>query len=161
MTTILLWLLVAALVLVGIAGVIFPALPGPPFVFVGLVLAAWIDDFQRVSTFPTLTIIGVLTALTVIVDILATALGAKRVGASGKALWGAALGTVVGVFFGLPGLVFGPFVGAAVGQFMSHGDLLHAGRVGLGTWLGILIGAALKVALVFTMIGVFVTAYYL
>ncbi len=160
MTSILLWLLVVALVVVGIAGVIFPALPGPPFVFLGLVLAAYIDDFQRVSVFPTLVLIGVLTALTVVVDVLATALGAKRVGASGKALWGAALGTLLGVFFGLPGLLLGPFIGAAAGQFMSHGDLLHAGRVGLGTWLGILIGAVLKVALVFTMIGVFVTAYY-
>ncbi|HMM75888.1 MAG TPA: DUF456 domain-containing protein [Gammaproteobacteria bacterium] len=160
MTLVLLWLLVVVLVLVGIAGVIFPALPGPPFVFAGLVLAAWIDRFERVSVFPTLTIIGVLTALTVVVDVLATALGARRVGASGKALWGAAIGTAVGFFFGLPGLVFGPFLGAAAGQFLSHGDLLHAGRVGVGTWLGILIGAALKVALVFTMIAVFVTAYF-
>ena len=161
MTPVLLWLLVVALVVIGIAGVIFPALPGPPFVFVGLVLAAYIDDFQRVSTFPTLVILGVLTMLTVIVDFLATTLGAKRVGASGKALWGAAIGTIVGIFFGIPGLLFGPFVGAALGQFLSHGDLLHAGRVGLGTWLGIFVGAALKVALVFTMLGVFVTAYYL
>ncbi len=160
MTSVLLWVLVVVLVVVGIVGVIFPALPGPPFVFIGLVLAAYIDDFQRVSVFPTLILIGVLTALTVVVDILATALGAKRVGASGKALWGAALGTLLGIFFGLPGLLLGPFIGAAAGQLMSHGDLLHAGRVGLGTWLGILIGAVLKVALVFTMIGVFVTAYY-
>jgi len=160
MTPILLWLLVVVLVVVGIAGVVFPALPGPPFVFVGLVLAAWIDDFQRVSTFPTLAILGVLTVFTVVVDVLATALGAKRVGASGKALWGAAIGTVVGIFFGLPGLVLGPFLGAAIGQFISHGDLLHAGKVGVGTWLGILIGAALKVALVFTMLGVFIAAYY-
>lgn len=160
MTVILLWLLVVVLVLAGIAGVIFPALPGPPLVFVGLVLAAWIDDFARVSVFPALTILGVLTLLTIVVDVLATALGARRVGASGKALWGAAIGTVAGAFFGLVGLLFGPFIGAAIGQFMSHGDLLHAGRVGLGTWLGILIGAALKVALVFTMIGVFATAYY-
>lgn len=160
MTTLLLWLLVVALVLVGIAGVLVPALPGPPFVFVGLVLAAWIDDFQRVSTFPTLTVLGALTLLTVVVDVLATLLGAKRVGASGKALWGATLGTVVGLFFGIPGLLFGPFIGAAIGQYLSHGDLLHAGRVGLGTWLGILLGAAMKVALVFTMLGVFVTAYF-
>lgn len=160
MTEALLWLLVVVLVVIGIAGVILPALPGPAFVFVGLVLAAWIDDFTRVSIAPTLVVIGVLTALTVVVDVLATALGARRVGASGKALWGAALGTVVGIFFGIVGLVFGPFIGAAVGQFMSHGDVLHAGRVGLGTWLGILIGAAMKVALVFTMLGVFITAYY-
>jgi uncharacterized protein len=159
--TLLLWLLVALLILIGIAGVLFPALPGTPLVFIGLVLAAYIDDFTRVDWWPTLTLLGLLTVLSLVADVLATALGAKRVGASGKALWGAALGSVVGIFFGIPGLVLGPFIGAAIGQYMSHGNLLHAGKVGLGTWLGILIGVALKVALIFAMLGVFVTAYYL
>ena len=159
--TILLWLLVVILILVGVAGVLFPALPGTPLVFIGLVLAAWIDDFTRVGWWPTLTVLGILTAMSLIADVLATALGAKRVGASGKALWGAALGSLVGIFFGIPGLILGPFIGAAIGQFISHGDLLHAGKVGLGTWLGILIGVALKVALIFAMLGVFVTAWYL
>jgi uncharacterized protein len=95
--TILLWLLVALLILVGIAGVLFPALPGTPLVFIGLVLAAYIDDFTRVDWWPTLTVLGLLTALSLVADVLATALGAKRVGASGKALWGAALGSVVGI----------------------------------------------------------------
>lgn len=159
--TVLLWIAVVALVLVGIAGVIFPVLPGTPLVFLGLLLAAYIDDFARVDWWPTLTVLGILTLLSLAVDVLATALGAQRVGASGKALWGAALGTIVGLFFGIFGLIFGPFIGAATGQYLSHRDVLQAGRVGIGTWIGILIGAATKIALIFAMLGVFITAYFI
>lgn len=160
MIEILLWIAVALLVLVGIAGVVFPALPGTPFVFIGLLLAAYIDNFTRVG-WVTLTILGVLTLLSIGVDFFATAVGAKRVGASPKALWGATLGTIVGIFFGIPGLILGPFIGAAAGEYLSRKDLMQAGKVGVGTWLGILLGVAMKIALVFTMLGVFVTAYFI
>ena len=159
--TLLLWIAVAVLILVGIAGVIFPGLPGTPLVFLGLLLAAYIDNFTRVDWWPTLTALGILTILSLGVDILATALGAQRAGASGKALWGAALGTIIGIFCGIFGLIFGPFIGAAVGQYMGQRDVLQAGRVGLGTWIGVLIGVALKIALVFAMLGVFITAYFI
>lgn len=157
---ILLWIAVVVLVLVGIAGVIFPALPGTPFVFLGLLLAAYIENFSRVG-WPTLTILGVLTLLATGVDFFATALGAKRVGASSRAMWGAALGAIVGIFFGIPGLILGPFVGAAIGEYITRRDLLQAGKVGVGTWVGILLGVAMKIALIFTMLGVFVTAYFI
>ena len=157
---ILLWLVVVVLVLAGLAGVILPAIPGTPLVFIGLLLAAWIDDFTRIG-WPTLTILGVLTLLAIGVDFFATAVGAKRVGASGKALWGAVLGTVVGLFFGIVGLILGPFVGAATGEYIARRDLAQAGRVGFGTWLGLLLGVAMKIALIFTMLGVFITAYFM
>ena len=159
--TLLLWIAAAILVLVGIAGVIFPGLPGAPLVFLGLLLAAYIDDFTLVDGWPTLTVLGILTVLSLGVDVLATTLGAKRVGASGKALWGAALGSILGIFFGFFGLIFGPFIGAAAGQYMSQRDILQAGRVGIGTWIGILIGVAMKIALIFAMLGVFITAYFI
>ena len=152
--------MVVVLVLAGLAGVILPAIPGTPLVFIGLLLAAWIDDFTRIG-WPTLTILGVLTLLAIGVDFFATAVGAKRVGASGKALWGAVLGTVVGLFFGIVGLILGPFVGAATGEYIARRDLAQAGRVGFGTWLGLLLGVAMKIALIFTMLGVFITAYFM
>lgn len=159
--TVLLWIVVVILVVVGIAGVIFPVLPGAPLVFLGLLLAAYIDNFTRVDWSPTLTVLAILTVLSLGVDIIATALGAQRVGASRKALWGATLGAIIGIFFGIFGLIFGPFIGAMAGQYMSQRDLLQAGRVGMGTWLGILIGAAIKIALIFAMLGIFITAYLL
>ncbi|HJX30011.1 MAG TPA: DUF456 domain-containing protein, partial [Thermoanaerobaculia bacterium] len=132
---VLLWVLAVLLVLVGIAGTILPALPGAPLVGIGLVLAAWADRFEKVGWFP-LVVIGVLTILTLVVDFLATMMGAKRVGASGLALFGAALGTVAGLFFGLPGVILGPFVGAVLGEYLARRNHEQAVKVGVGTWIG-------------------------
>ena len=159
-TDILLWIVSLVLVLVGIAGVILPALPGTPFVFLGFLLAAYIEDFSRIGWI-TLTILGVLTLLSVVVDFIVPSYGAKRVGASPKAMSGAALGAVVGIFFGIPGLIFGPFIGAAIGEYASRKNLLQAGKAGLGTWIGVLLGIAMKAALVFSMVGIFIIAYFL
>ncbi len=153
-----LWALALLLVLAGLAGAVLPAIPGAPLVFAGLLLAAWIDGFQRVGWFP-LTVAGVLAALTFAVDLAATALGAKRVGASPLALVGAAVGTVAGLFFGLVGVVVGPFAGAAIGEYAARRDLRQAGKVGLGTWLGIVLGSAVKIGLLLAMVGVFAVAW--
>lgn len=160
MESLLLWLLVVALVLVGLAGAVLPAIPGVPLVFAGLWLAAWIDDYARVSGW-TVAVLGVLVVLALSIDLVAAALGARRVGASGRAIAGAALGTLVGIFFGLPGLLIGPFAGAVLGEMSVHGDVDRATRVGAATWLGLLFGTLAKLALSLAMVGVFVLAYFL
>jgi uncharacterized protein YqgC (DUF456 family) len=143
---------------VGLAGTVLPVLPGVPLMFAGMLLAAWIDDFTRVGTF-TLGLLGVLTLLSVVVDIAASALGARRVGASSRAVWGAAAGAILGIFFGLVGLLLGPFVGAVVGELSIHGRVADAGRVGVATWVGIAFGAAAKIAIAFSMVGIFAFAW--
>lgn len=153
------WYVVAALlVAVGLAGILLPALPGLPLVFAGMALAAWAGDFQHVGGW-TLLVLGVLTVLSLGVDFLATALGAKRVGASRLALVGAVLGTFAGLFLGPVGLFIGPFVGALAGEFAHSREVARATRVGVGTWLGILLGTVLKVGLAFTMLGLFAAAW--
>ena len=153
-----LWVLALLLVLAGFAGAVLPAIPGAPLVFAGLLLAAWIDGFAKVGWVP-LVLIGLLAALTFVVDLAASALGAKRVGASPLALLGAAVGTVAGLFFGFVGVLAGPFVGAALGEFVARRDLRQAGRAGLATWLGILVGSAAKAALLLAMVGLFAVAW--
>lgn len=154
----LLWILGVLLILVGLAGTVLPALPGAPLVFAGLLLGAWADGFQKVGVF-TLVVLGLLTVASTVIDLLATRLGAQRAGASRLAQVGAVLGTLVGLFFGLPGLFLGPFAGAVIGEYVSRRNWKQAGHAGLGTWLGILLGTAAKLAVAFTMIGIFVTAY--
>jgi uncharacterized protein len=154
-TQILLWLLAALLIVVGFAGLILPAVPGIPLVYAGLVLLAWAESFAFVGWI-TLAALGVLALLSYGVDLLATALGAKCFGASPRAVAGAALGVVAGLFFGLPGIVLGPFVGAVIGEFSRQASARAAMQAGLGTMLGLLFGALLKIALAFTMVGVFV-----
>ena len=159
MTPSLLYVLAALLVLVGLAGVILPALPGLPLVFAGMLLAAWVDHFETVGPVP-LVILGVLTLVSFLVDFWATAHGAKRVGASRKALVGAVLGTFAGLFFAPVGLFVGPFLGALVGELMHGRALGQAAKVGFGTWLGIVLAVVLKLGLAFAMLGVFAFAWF-
>ena len=155
-----LWTLAIALMLAGVAGLILPALPGVPLMFAGMVVAAAIDDFQRIGWI-ILTVLGVLTLIAVAVDFLASVWGVKYAGASKRAIWGALIGTVVGLFFGFAGLIFGPFVGALIGELTVHGRLHQAGRAGIATWLGLIFGTLAKVAIAFAMLGVFALAYFL
>jgi uncharacterized protein YqgC (DUF456 family) len=152
------YVLAAVLVVVGVVGTVLPILPGVPIVFGGLLLAAWADRFAHVGTF-TLVVLGVLTALALIVDFVAGVLGAKRVGASRYAVIGALLGTLVGIFFGLPGLLLGPFAGALLGELVAGGSLRKATGVGVGAWLGFLVGTVAKLGICFAMLGLFAFAF--
>lgn len=156
-STVLLWLLAGVLMLVGLAGTLLPLLPGIPLMMAGMVIAAWAGDFRHIG-WVTLVILGVLTVLSIVVDLAAAALGTRRVGASRRAVAGAALGTLVGVFFGLPGLLLGPFVGAVAGELAARGDTDVALRAGAGAWLGFLVGTVAKLAVAFAMVGVFIAA---
>ena len=155
-SSIFLWALAVLLVVFGMIGTIFPALPGPGLVFVGLLVAAWAEQFAYIG-FWSIAILGGLTLLAYGVDFLATALGAKRMGASKRAVLGAALGAMAGLFLGIPGVILGSFVGAVLGELTVRGDLRKAGQAGFGAWIGLVLGTAAKLALVFTMIGFFVT----
>lgn len=155
--TIALWILAVVLIVAGVVGTVLPALPGAILVFAGVALAAWIDDFTRISGW-TLGVLGVLTVIAWLTDFVAAAAGAKKVGASKYAIIGAAIGTVAGVFTGLVGLIFMPLAGAAIGEYLAQQDALRAGRVGIATWLGMLAGTVVKVAVVFLMVGIFVGA---
>lgn len=164
----------------GLVGTVLPVIPGLPLMFVGMLLAAWTGDFVYIGGW-TLAILGFLTLVALALDFLATALGAKRVGASRRAIVGASIGTLAGLFFGLWGVFLGPFVGAAIGELQhqkqqerekallapnsqpeeTQGHLELAARVGVGTWLGLLFGAVLKLGLACTMLAVFALAWLL
>jgi hypothetical protein len=157
--SILLWILAAVLVIVGLAGLFLPVLPGAALVFAGLAVAAWADDFVYVG-WGLLTVLGVLALLTYPADFLASAFGAKRYGASPRAVTGAVIGAVVGIFFGLPGVLLGPFAGAVIGEFSAQRHLGKAGRAGFGATVGIVLGTAAKLAIAFTMLGIFAIARF-
>ncbi|HEY2344975.1 MAG TPA: DUF456 domain-containing protein [Xanthomonadaceae bacterium] len=148
----------AVLIVLGIIGTAV-LLPGVPVVFAGMLLAAWADDFRVIPVWA-VVVLAVLTLLAIAVDSVASLLGAKRVGASRLAIAGAAAGTIVGLFFGLPGLLFGPFLGAIGGELLHGRDLDHATRVGMGTWIGMIVGMLFKLVLVFAMLGIFLFAIF-
>ena len=151
--TILWWLLAGLIVIAGLAGTVIPALPGVPLVFAGLFVGAWIGNFETIGWI-TIGVLALLALVAWAVDFLAGALGARYLGASSRAFWGATFGAIVGIFFGLPGIVLGPFIGAVLGELSGGGDLLQSGRSGLGAWLGMVVATAAKLAIAFLMIGI-------
>ena len=154
-----LWLVLAGLVVLsGLIGTVVPVLPGIPIMFAGLVLAAWITDFEPIG-WGTIAVLGALTLVSILIDFLAAAFGANRLGASKRAFWGATLGAVIGMFFGLPGIILGPFIGAVTAEFSSGRGAQQAGRSGYGVWIGMILGTAAKLAIAFLMLGVFLMKY--
>jgi len=154
------WYLIgAALILVGLAGAVLPVLPGIPLIFGGIWLIAGIDGYRHLGRW---WLIGIasLAALGVVLDLVAGALGAKRVGASPQAVTGALIGTLLGLFFGLPGLLVGPFLGAALGELVAGKDLVRSTHVGVGATLGFLFGAIVKLVVSLMMLGLFAAAWW-
>ena len=74
---------------------------------------------------------------------------------------GAALGTLAGIFFGLPGILLGPFLGAVAGELTVRRDLQLASRSGVGAFIGFVLATAGKLALGFAMLGLFLLVRFL
>ncbi len=154
------YIIAGILIIVGLVGTVLPALPGLPLMFCGMLLGAWAGDFKEISVW-TIVLLAILMLVSVAVDFLATLLGAKKFGASKKAMLGAAIGTLAVFVFSIPGLILGPFVGAIIGEMMDGKEWRAATKTGFGTWLGLAIGTALKLALAFCMLGIFVMALFI
>ncbi|WP_173195861.1 DUF456 domain-containing protein [Geobacter sp. SVR] len=150
-----LWLIGAILTVTGLSGLLLPVVPGAPVLFLGLLLGAWAEDFQYIGLW-TLLVLAALAVLTYVVEFAASVLGAKRYGGSKRAMAGAAVGGIVGLFLGIPGVLFGPFVGAVIGELSLQRSLDEASRAGFGTVVGLAIGLAGKFAIGIAMIGLFI-----
>ena len=153
----LLWILAYTLMVAGVIGTVVPLLPGTLLVWAGIVLGAWIDDFTRVG-WGTLIVITILAIAAWVLDYVAGLLGAKKAGASRLAIVGAAAGMIAGLFMGFVGVLFMPLVGATIGEFIARRNQSGAVKVGIATWLGIILGLIAKVVIAFVMIGVFLAA---
>jgi uncharacterized protein YqgC (DUF456 family) len=157
---ILIWILAIILVIGGMVGLVFPALPGAPILFAGLFAAAWAENFAYAGI-KTLTVLGIMAVLMYVLDFLASAFGAKHFGASRLAIIGATLGAIIGIFFGIPGILLGPFIGAVLGELFNRPNLRAAGMAGIGATLGLALGIAAKLSLAFAMLGIFVIVRFL
>lgn len=149
-----LWIIGVILTVSGMAGLLLPLIPGAPLLFLGLLFGAWAEGFRYVGVW-TLLLLATMTALTYVVEFIASVLGVNKYGGSKRAMIGAALGGVAGLFLGIPGILVGPFVGAVIGELSLQRNLDQASRAGFGTVVGLAIGVAGKLAIGIAMIGVF------
>lgn len=154
----LLYVLGAIALLLGLAGVVLPGLPGSLFLVGGVVLIGWAGDFAVVG-WGTIAVAAVLGIAIAAVDWLAGIMGARAFGASKWAMLGGAVGLLVGIFFGLPGVLLGPAVGAFAFELVKDPNLEQAAKSGVGALLGFVVGSVVKVAFAFFLLGVLALAF--
>jgi uncharacterized protein len=151
--------LAIALILLGLVCAVLPALPGIPIIFGGIWLLAAVDGYRHLG-------IGWLIGIALVgivglgLDLAAGVLGAKRVGASRQALWGAFLGTLIGLFFGVAGLLLGPFIGAVLGELSAGNSPLRSTQVGVSAWIGLIFGTLMKVVASVTMVALLAAGWW-
>ena len=139
---------------------IIPGIPGPPVVLLAAIAHRLCFGHQGASGL-VLTCLGLLALASIILDHLAGVYGAKRFGATWRGLLGAFVGGVVGIFFSLPGIILGPFLGAMLFELLGGHELEKASRAGLGATLGMFAGVIGKCVICAVMIGLFTASVIL
>ena len=132
------------LILGGVAGSLLPVFPGLPVAYLGLLIFAFFTHFATV-TGSALAVFAILILLTIVMDTFGAALFARGHKASSFGTAGAIIGAIAGVFIlGPLGILFGPFLGAFIGELANASDTHHAWRVAWGALMGTIAGTAFK-----------------
>jgi uncharacterized protein YqgC (DUF456 family) len=150
--TVLLILAGILLIGLGLAGMLLPALPGPPLLYLGILALAWADNFQHLNR-SELIMLGIIAAIVTILDLIATLFGTKVFGGSRWGMLGATLGILFGLPFGLIGLVLGPFLGVLIFEYGKNPDMRQAMTSSFGSFVGLVLGTFLKVGASIVMLG--------
>jgi uncharacterized protein YqgC (DUF456 family) len=155
---VLLLILGIGIIVAGIVSLALPVVPGVAIIYLGIVTVAWADDFTRIGPVMLLVMLA-LTLVALIADNVAGIFGARRAGASGWGVFGAGVGALTGLAFGLPGVILGPAVGALAFEYMKNPDLTRAGKAGLGGLLGFFLGVVAKAVFGLMIVGLALLAY--
>jgi len=139
---ILLALLGLVLIVVGILGCVLPVIPGPPISFLGLLVLHLTEKVQFSNRF-LLLMAGIAIFVTVL-DYIVPIWGTKKFGGTKRGTWGATIGLIIGLFFGPPGIIIGPFAGAFLGELSGGRDQKSSLRAGFGAFIGFLMGVGIK-----------------
>jgi uncharacterized protein len=150
------------LMVLGLAGSVIPLLPGPILIWLGALVWAWGDGFQRVG-WPTLLVLGVVTLVAWTSDLFLSTVVSRRAGASWKAIGGSILGGLVGgiLLSGVPilGTVVGALLGAVAGMWGVEYSVRRDGKAALAAVRayisGFAVAALVEMTLAFLMLGIF------
>lgn len=129
--------------LIGLIGAVMPALPGPPLSFVALLLLSFCTDVDVSLT--ALIIAALFAFIVTILDYFAPVWLANKKGGSKYGLWGTTIGMFVGLFFGLPGLIICPFLGALIGELLAKTSSDKALKVAFMSFVAFMLTTGLKV----------------
>ncbi|HCC71873.1 MAG TPA: DUF456 domain-containing protein [Bacteroidales bacterium] len=146
--------LAIALLIIGIIGCLVPVLPGPPLSFAGLLVLHFTEFAEFNITL--LIILGSLAVIVAVFDYVVPIWGTKKFGGSKYGIRGATIGLLIGLFFGPPGIIIGPFIGAVSGELIYKSDFSYAIRAGFGSLIGFMAGIGLKLA-----VSLIITFYFI
>ena len=139
---------------VGIVGSVLPGLPSTPIVFVAA-MAHKLYFGEAGAAWWVIILLALLMVASLAVDYAASVLGAKKLGATWRGAVGAIVGGLVGLFFSLPGILLGPFIGAVVFELAGGRDWRQSSKAGVGATLGLVAGAIGKIGVCLMMMGLF------
>ena len=154
-TEIISWTLLVVLLLGGLAGVLLPFLPGALIIFIGALLHKVLTP--EWLSWTTIVVLGVMVLVERLLDFLGTMVGARWLGSTRWGLLGAVVGGIVGIFFGLPGLILGPVFGALIGEIVfARRSLGLSAKAGFGAAVGFGISTVARIGLALLMIALVV-----
>jgi uncharacterized protein YqgC (DUF456 family) len=160
METLVFAIICAVLMLIGLLGVILPFLPGIPVAWLGLFIYAIGTGWERISI-TVIIVFAVLTALSLLFDLIAPILGAKKYKASKWGIIGTSIGLIVGVLiFNVWGIILGPLLGALIGELIAGKSGEQAFKSALGALVGFIFGSLIKIILIMVMSGFFIASWF-
>jgi len=133
-----------------------PVLPGPPLSYVGLLVLHFTDKVQFSTNF--LIYWAIIVVLIQVLDAFIPIWGTKKFGGSKQGMWGSTIGILVGMFFGPVGIVFGPFIGAFIGELSANKNNAEALKAAFGAFIGFVVGTVSKLIIAGFMIYYYVEA---
>ncbi len=142
--------------LAGLVGGLVPGFPGTLVVLAAIIIHRLCFGAASVSK-AVLIILVLLTLVALALDFIAGWFGANKFGATWRGALGAVLGGLVGLFFSLPGIILGPFVGATLLELSGGREWKPAAKAGLGATLGLFAGIVGKFSINVIMILLFAT----
>ena len=148
--------LVLIVMLIGLIGSVVPVLPGTPVVLIAAISHRLYFGDASVSNV-TLIVLVLMTAVSLVLDFIASTLGAKKFGATWRGMVGAVIGGIIGLFFNIPGIILGPFLGAMILEMTGGKEFKIAAKAGAGAVIGLLLGVVGKFSICVMMIALFAT----
>src|SRR5712691_8582313 len=152
------WAIALVLMAVGLIGTVLPIFPGTTIILAAAVMHRAMLGPDKSIGWGSIAVLVALTLASYALDFASGYFGARRFGATRWGMLGAIAGALLGLFFGLPGLLAGPIIGAVAGEMIGGARLVKAGRAGWGTLLGNLGGMLGKLLIAFAMVSWFLVA---
>jgi uncharacterized protein YqgC (DUF456 family) len=149
------WIIVIALFAIGMAGAIFPVLPGALAIYAAFFAYGFFISFEPFG-FWFWAVQTLIVAVLFIADYAVSAWGVKRYGGSRASVVGSTIGIIAGPFV-IPafGLLLGPLLGAIIGELIVGASFNQAVKAGLGAVVGLFTSTVVKFILQLAMIVLF------